>query len=69
MDSLGNVNRYISIVGQLIFDSNYKKSLCLTEELLDILCSPSIGKELVATFQSVFYAVKYIRVPVPLKKE
>ena len=29
--SLGNVNRAISIVGYWIFDSNYKKSLCLTQ--------------------------------------
>ena len=30
MDSLGNVNNAISIVGHWIFDSNYKKSLYLT---------------------------------------
>ena len=29
MDSLGNVNHYISVVGYYIFDSNYKKSLVL----------------------------------------
>ena len=31
MDSLGNVNRAISIVGHWIFDSNYEKSLCLIQ--------------------------------------
>ena len=31
MDSLGNVNHAISVVGYWIFDSNYKKSLCLTQ--------------------------------------
>ena len=31
MDSLGNVNHAISIVGHWIFDSNYKKALCLTQ--------------------------------------
>ena len=31
MDSLGNVNHDISIVGHWIFDSNYEKSLCLTQ--------------------------------------
>ena len=31
MDSLGNVNSAISIVGHYIFDSNYKKSLSLTK--------------------------------------
>ena len=32
MDSLVNVNHAISIVGYWIFDSNYKKELCLTQE-------------------------------------
>ena len=31
MDSLGNVNHAISIVGYWIFDSNYNKALCLTQ--------------------------------------
>ena len=31
MESLGNVNCAISIVGHWIFDSNYKKSLCFTQ--------------------------------------
>ena len=30
MDSLGNVNHAISIVGCWIFDSNYEKNLCIT---------------------------------------
>ena len=31
MDSIGNLNHAISIVGYWIFDSNYKKALCLTQ--------------------------------------
>ena len=31
MDSLGNVNHAISIVGYWIFDSNYKKYFFLTQ--------------------------------------
>ena len=31
MDSLGNVNHAIIIVGYWIFDSNYKKALFLTQ--------------------------------------
>ena len=31
MESLGNVNHDISIVGYWIFESNYKESLCLTQ--------------------------------------
>ena len=31
MESLGNLNHAISIVWYWIFDSNYKKALCLTK--------------------------------------
>ena len=65
---LGNVNHAISIVGHWIFDSNYNKALCLAQELLDIICYPSIVKEQVATFQSILYAVRYSWVPIHLKK-
>ena len=44
MDSLGNENHATSIVGHWIFDSYYKKAVCLTQELLDIIFSPSIGE-------------------------
>ena len=68
MESLGNVNNYISIVGYWIFDSNNDKSLFLTQEPLDVICSTSIGEEQVEMFQSVFYAVRYIWAPNNLKK-
>ena len=32
MNSLGDVNHDISIVGHCIFDSNNKEALCLTQE-------------------------------------
>ena len=51
MESLGNANHDISIVGYCIFDSNYEKALCRTQESLDIICSPSVGEEQVETFQ------------------
>ena len=60
MDSLGNVNHANIIVGHCIFDYNYKKALFLTQVLMDLICSTSIGEEIVATFRSVFYAVIYI---------
>ena len=31
MDSIENINHPISIVGKWIFDSKYKKALCLTQ--------------------------------------
>ena len=68
MESLGNLNHTISIVGHWIFDSNYKKAFCLTQESLDLVCSISIGEEKVATFRSVFYAVRYIWAPIHLLK-
>ena len=48
MDSLGNVNHDISVVGYCIFDSNYEKSLVLNRESLDTICAPSVGEEQVA---------------------
>ena len=68
MDSLGKLNRAISIVGYWIFESNYEKALFLTQESLDVICSPYIGEEQVATFQSVYYAVRYIWAPIHLLK-
>ena len=63
MESIGDFNRAISIVGHWIFYSNYKKALFFTQELLDILLYPSIGKELVPTFQSdVRYSWEPIRI-------
>ena len=50
MDTLGNVNHDIRIVRSWIFDSDYKKALHLKRESLDILCSPCVGEEQVATF-------------------
>ena len=57
MDSLENVNRAISVVGYWIFDSNYKKSLVLNRESLDIIFAPSFGEEHAADFETVFDAV------------
>ena len=68
MDSLVNFNPSISIVGRWIFDSNYRKAIFFTQELLDIICSPSIGKEQFTTFWPLFYAVRYIWAPIHLKK-
>ena len=68
MDSLGNVNHAISVVGNWIFDYNYKKSLFLKQELLDLICSPSIGEDQVATLRSVFYSVRYIWAQIHIKK-
>ena len=67
MDSLGNVHHAIIIVGYWIFYSNSNKARCLTQESLDIIFSPSICEELVATFQSVFYAVRYSWAPGNIK--
>ena len=60
MDSLGNVNHVISVVGYWLFDSKYKKSLVLNRELLDMICAPSAGEEQVAVFETLFTAVRYI---------
>ena len=50
MDSLGNVNHAIIVVGNLIFDSNNEKSLVLNRASLDMICIPSVGEEQDAIF-------------------
>ena len=42
MDTLGNVNHSISVVGNWIFDSNYKKALVLNRASLAMICAPSV---------------------------
>ena len=68
MDSLGNVNHAISVVGNWIFESNYEKALVLNRASLDIIFTPSIGEEQDAIFESVFTAVRYIYSQGQLKK-
>ena len=60
MDSLGNVNHAISVVGSWIFDSNYEISLVLNKASLDMIFAPSVGEEQKAIFDKVYYAVRYI---------
>ena len=60
MDTLGNVNNAISIVGYFIFDSNYEKNIHLTRESLDLICSPSVGEEQVVKFETVSYAFIFL---------
>ena len=54
MSTQGNMNHDISIVHSWIFDSNYEKLLCLEKESLGIICSPSVGEEQFAKFETVF---------------
>ena len=44
MDSLGNVNHAISVVGSWIFDSNYERALVPNRASLDMICAPSVGE-------------------------
>ena len=60
MDSLGNVNHAISVVGSWIFDSNYERALVLNKASLHMICAPSVGEEQAAKFENVYYAVRYI---------
>ena len=60
MDSLGNVNHAISVVGSWIFDSNYERALVLNKASLDMICAPYVGEEQAAKFDKVYYAVRYI---------
>ena len=60
MVSLGNVNHAISVLGYWTFDSNNEKALVLNRKSLDIIWDPSVGKEQVAGFETVFTSVRYI---------
>ena len=60
MDSLGDVNHAISVVGYWVLESNYKKSLVINRASLDMICAPYIGEEQFAVFETVFTAVRYI---------
>ena len=68
MDSIGNVNLAISVVGSWIFDSNYERALVLNKASLDMICAPSVGEEQAANFEKVYYAVRYIFNEAKLKK-
>ena len=68
MYSLENVNHTISVVGKWIFDSNYEKSLVLNRASLDMICTPFVGEEQAAKFESVFTAVRYMYSRSQLKK-
>ena len=60
MNSLGNVNHAISVVGKWLFDSNYEKALVLNRASLDMICAPYVGEEQASKFESVFTVVRYI---------
>ena len=68
MDSLGNVNCAISVVGYCIFDSNYEKSLVLNRASLDMIFAPYVGEEKAYKFELVFTAFRYICSAAQLKK-
>ena len=59
MDTVGNVNHTVSIVGYLKFDSNYKKGLFLKLKPSNIIWSPSVGEGLVYRVDTVFYTIRY----------
>ena len=45
MDSLGNINHDIGVVGYLIFHSNYERALVLNRASLDMIVVPFFGEE------------------------
>ena len=68
MDSLGNINHDISVVGYCTFESNYERALVINRESLDMVCSPSVGEKEVATFETSFCGVVFICSTTHLKK-
>ena len=68
MDSLGNVNLAISVVGSWIFDPNYERALVLNRASLDMICAPSVGEKQYAMFEKVYYSIRYIYIGAQLNK-
>ena len=58
MISIGNINNSLSIVGNFVFDSNYKKYFPLSVESLNLICSSSDGEKVFSLFRIKFYAFR-----------
>ena len=43
MDSIGNVNHDISVVGNWIFYSNFERALVLNKASVEMIGAPSVG--------------------------
>ena len=69
MDSLGNNNHAICVVGSWIFDSNYDKALVLNRASLDMICASSIGEEQAACLEKVYYSIRFVPNEKPLKEK
>ena len=63
------MNHTISVVGNWIFESNYKKALVLNRASADMVFAPSMGEEQATKSELVFTAVRYIRYAAQLNKE
>ena len=57
------MNHAISIACSCIFYSNYEKVLRPKRELLDLVCSPSVGEEKAEKSETVSFAVGYMWTP------
>ena len=68
MNSLGNLNHAISVVGYWMFESNYKKAVVLNRESLYMIYAPYVGEEQSAKFETIFAAVTCILFDARLKK-
>ena len=55
MDSVGDFNHAVSIAVYWVFESNYKKDLPLTLDLLNLVCSPPEGEGTFALFEKVYF--------------
>ena len=61
IDTAGNVNHVVIIIGCCIYYSNYKRALPFIKESLDIIFSPSKDeKGMYAEFKYVYYAIRYV---------
>ena len=61
IDTAGNVNNLVSIIGWWIYDSNYKREIHLIKGSLDmIFYQYKDEKGMYDEFKDVYYAVRYV---------
>ena len=59
IDTAGNINHDIIIIGCWMYDSNYKRALYMIEGYLDIIIFPSkYEKGMYAEFKDVYYTIR-----------
>ena len=60
MDSVGNVNNSVSVVGECIFDSKHKKALPLNNNTFNLIWDFAYKEDYFEKLLELYYAVRYV---------